>query len=106
MVPDHATLVDRVTSVIARTQKLAPETVAIDKSFEELNIDSLDGINILFALEGEFDIDIPDDSARTIRSIREMVDGVEQLLIQKQERASQQAAAAVPADGSEDPKVP
>ena len=59
-------LIARVTGVIAKTQKIPPETVTIDKSFEELKIDSLDGINILFALEGEFDIDIPDDAARGI----------------------------------------
>jgi acyl carrier protein len=72
-------LVARVTGVIARTQKIPPETVTIDKSFEELKIDSLDGINILFALEGEFDLDIPDDAARDIRTIREMVEGIEKL---------------------------
>jgi len=76
-------LVARVTSVIAKTQKIPPETVTIDKSFEELKIDSLDGINILFALEGEFDLDIPDDAARSIRTIREMVEGIEKLLAAK-----------------------
>ena len=68
-------LIARVTGVIAKTQHLPPETVTIDSTFEELKIDSLDGINILFALESEFDIDIPDDAARQIESIREMVGG-------------------------------
>ena len=76
-------VISRVTGVIAKTQKIPPETVTIDKSFEELNIDSLDGINILFALEGEFDVDIPDDAARKIRTIREMVEGIEKLLAAK-----------------------
>ena len=76
-------LISRVTRVIASTQKIPPETVTIDKSFEELKIDSLDGINILFALEGEFDVDIPDDAARSIRTIREMVEGIEKLLAAK-----------------------
>jgi acyl carrier protein len=76
-------LIARVTGVIARTQKIPPETVTIDKTFEELNIDSLDGINILFALEGEFDLDIPDDAARGIRTVREMVEGIEKLLAAK-----------------------
>ncbi|MBZ5676822.1 MAG: acyl carrier protein [Acidobacteriia bacterium] len=80
-------LVSRVTGVIARTQKIPPETVTIDKSFEELKIDSLDGINILFALEGEFDVDIPDDAARSIRTIREMVEGIEKLLAAKAQAA-------------------
>jgi len=76
-------LVARVTGVIAKTQHLPPESVTIDSTFEELKIDSLDGINILFALEGEFDLDIPDDAARQIRSVREMCEGVEKLLAAK-----------------------
>lgn len=73
-------LTARVIAVIARTQKIPPETITLDKTFAELNIDSLDGINILFALESEFKIDIPDDPARRILSVREAVEGVEKLL--------------------------
>lgn len=79
-------LVERVAQVIAKTQHIPAETVTIDKTFEELKIDSLDGINILFALESEFDVDIPDDAARQIRSVREMVEGIEKLLAAKQAR--------------------
>ncbi|HLX42820.1 MAG TPA: acyl carrier protein [Bryobacteraceae bacterium] len=77
-------LVERVTSVIAKTQHIPPESVTIDSTFQELNIDSLDGINILFALESEFDVDIPDDAAKQIRSVREMVDGIGKLLAAKE----------------------
>lgn len=77
-------LIERVAKTIAKTQHIPAESVTIDKTFEDLKIDSLDGINILFALESEFDIDIPDDAARQIRSVREMVDGIEKLLAAKQ----------------------
>ena len=40
----------------------------------------MDGINILFALENEFDITIPDEQAKQIRSIREMVEGIAKLI--------------------------
>lgn len=76
-------LAARVAAVIARTQKIPPESVTIDKSFEELKIDSLDGINILFALEEEFGLDIPDEPALKIRTVREMVQGIEKLLVLK-----------------------
>ena len=82
--------ISRVTGVIAKAQKIPPETVTIDKSFEELNIDSLDGINILFALEGEFDLDIPDDAARGIRTVRQMAEGIEKLVAAKAEAAKAQ----------------
>jgi acyl carrier protein len=94
-------LIGRVTGVIAKTQHIAPESVTIDKTFEELKIDSLDGINILFALESEFDVDIPDDAARQIRSVREMVDGIEKLLAAKAAKAAEGAgsgAAESPAE--------
>jgi acyl carrier protein len=73
-------LTQRVLSTIAATQRISPEKVTVDKSFQELGIDSMDGINILFALENEFDITIPDEQAKQIRSIREMVAGVEKLV--------------------------
>lgn len=73
-------LIGRVISCIAATQHIAPEKITVDSTFEELGVDSLDGINILFALENEFSINIPDDAARGIRSVREMVEGVEKLL--------------------------
>jgi acyl carrier protein len=76
-------LIARVTKVIATAQKIPAESVTIDKTFEELKIDSLDGINILFGLESEFDLDIPDDAVRSIRSVREMVEGIEKLLAAK-----------------------
>lgn len=76
-------LVERVTKVIAQTRKIPLESVTMDKTFADLKIDSLDGINILFALESEFNIEIPDDSARQIRTVQEMVDGVDKLLALK-----------------------
>ena len=50
--PDELT--DRVLRVIAATQRIPIETVTLEKTFEDLGIDSMDGINILFALESEF----------------------------------------------------
>jgi acyl carrier protein len=73
----------RVLKVIAKTQRIPLETVSIDSTFEDLKIDSLDGINLIFALESEFNVDIPDDDARAIRSVRQMAQGIAQLLAQK-----------------------
>jgi len=77
-------LAARVIGVIAKTQHLPPESITIDQTFAELNFDSLDGMNILFAIESEFDISIPDDQAVQIKSVREMVDGIEKLVAAKE----------------------
>ena len=80
----------RVIKVIAKTQRIPLETVTIDSTFEELKIDSLDGINLIFALESEFNVDINDEEARAIKSVRQMAQGIAQLLAQK---APEQGAA-------------
>jgi len=73
-------LTNRIIDVIASTQHMAREKITLDSTFQELNIDSLDGINILFALENEFNVNIPDDAAQSIRTVREMVEGVTKLV--------------------------
>lgn len=75
-------LTERVRGIIASTQHLPQEKVTADSTFQELGIDSLDGINILFAVESEFNINIPDEAAQSIRSVRDVVDGIAKLLDQ------------------------
>jgi acyl carrier protein len=77
-------LAARTIEVIAKTQHLPPESIGIDQTFAELKFDSLDGMNILFAIENEFDISIPDDQAVQIKSVREMVEGIEKLVAAKE----------------------
>ena len=74
----------RVIQVIAKTQHLPVESIAIDQTFADLKIDSLDGMNILFAVESEFDISIPDDQAAQIKSVRDMVEGIQKLVSAKE----------------------
>jgi acyl carrier protein len=76
-------VVTRVIKVIAKARHIPPESITADSSFEDLKIDSLDGITILFELEGEFDVDIPDEQARSIRSVRQVAEGIELLLAAK-----------------------
>jgi len=70
----------RVLKTIATAKRIPPETVQIDSEFQALGIDSMDAVEILFALENEFDINIPDDDVRNVKSVRDMVDGVRRLV--------------------------
>ena len=81
-----------VIRVIARAQRIPVESINLDSTFEELKIDSLDGINIVFEIEKEFDIEIPDEGVQNLHSVRETVDGVRQLLEAKAETARSGAA--------------
>ena len=76
-------LIERVCKAIATSKRIPVERVTIDSAFEELGIDSMDAVEILFALENEFDINIPDEEVKTVRNVRQMVEGVERLLAAK-----------------------
>ena len=84
------TIAERVLNIIAKTQRIPVETVTPESSFEQLGIDSMDSINIIFDLESEFDIEIDDEQARHIRYVHEMIDGVTQL-VEAKEKASPQS---------------
>jgi len=76
-------LIERVRKVIATSKRIPEDRVTVDSAFEELGIDSMDAVEILFALENEFDINIPDEEVKTVRNVRQMAEGVERLLAAK-----------------------
>ena len=82
----------RVINVIVSTQKLDQDKVTIDSTFEELQIDSLDGLNIVFALENEFDIDIPDDKAKELTNVRQVAEQINALLESKAQPSAEASA--------------
>ena len=73
----------RVIRAIAETQRVPEESIQPDATFEQLGIDSLDGIQIAFAIENEFNINVPDEAAKQLRSVQDIIDGVEKLIAAK-----------------------
>ena len=70
----------RVIRVIAKNKKMAPEELSASTRFDDLKMDSLDALNMIFALEEEFDIDIPNEEAAKMKSVDEAIHGVDELL--------------------------
>ena len=91
-VSDLDQLSSRVIRVIAQTQRIPAESIALDSTFDQLKIDSLDGINIVFALENEFGVEIPDEGVHSMRSVREVTEGIRTLMPTKNQAASSGAA--------------
>ncbi|HXJ94953.1 MAG TPA: phosphopantetheine-binding protein [Terriglobia bacterium] len=71
---------ETVIRIIAQENHLDPGSVTLDSTFAELGIDSLDGVNILFALEAEMNIVIPDVVARHMGSVRQVVDSLRRVV--------------------------
>jgi acyl carrier protein len=90
-------LTQRVLKAIATSKRIPLEQVTIDSEFQQLNIDSMDAVEILFALENEFDINIPDEEVREVRNVRQMIEGVARLVAAK---AAPPADSATPADAA------
>jgi acyl carrier protein len=69
----------RCIAIIAKSKLIPADSVTREKTFEELEIDSLDKINISFEIEDAFHIQIPDDSISSLRTVGDIVDGVVRL---------------------------
>lgn len=72
--PDQ--LFETVASALAEVKHVPRERIGVDSSFAELGVDSLDAITLLFELETRLGIEIPDDAAKSARTVRDVVEGL------------------------------
>ncbi len=77
----------RVIHLIASSKSLPPETITPTTTFDELNIDSLDKINLSFEVEELFSVEIPDASLNSLRTVGDVIAGVQHLQAQQQASA-------------------
>ena len=66
-----------VFSIIHDQKTIAEDELTPETKLDSVGIDSLDALNILFAVEEKFSISIPDDEAREIRTPLGIVESVE-----------------------------
>ena len=83
----------RSIEIIAKAKNIPTDTIHLDTTFEELNIDSLDKINISFEVEEAFSIEIPDEALGSLKTVGDVVNGVKQL-IEAKAAGSQPAATS------------
>lgn len=88
------TVAERVIRVFAEFKKVPTDEITMDTTFEELGFDSLDGLNLVFELEEEFDLTIPDDKVADMKGVRQAVEGIEMLLEAKAQGIDINAADA------------
>jgi acyl carrier protein len=81
-------ILQRVIKVFAEFKKMSPEDITPETTFEQLGLDSLDGLNLVFELEEEFNLMIPDDKVKEMKSVREVTEGIEYLLAHPDEQAN------------------
>ncbi|RMF58399.1 MAG: acyl carrier protein [Calditrichaeota bacterium] len=68
-------LEERVKEIIVEKLGVAPEKVTADAHFiEDLGADSLDTVELVMAFEDEFNVEIPDEDAQQISTVKSAVE--------------------------------
>ncbi len=60
------------TALKIEPEKLQPDTKLVD----DLSLDSLDMVEVVYELEDRFDVQIPEDRIESIRTFQQVVDGL------------------------------
>ncbi|MDY3910868.1 acyl carrier protein [Candidatus Avelusimicrobium fimicolum] len=70
---------ERVKNIIVEQLGVEADQVKPEAQFvNDLGADSLDTVELIMALEEEFDIEIPDEKAEKIKTVGEAIDYIEQ----------------------------
>lgn len=73
-----ASIKERVIKIVADQLGVEEEKIVPEASFvDDLGADSLDTVELVMALEEEFDAEIPDEEAEKITTVQETIDYIE-----------------------------
>ena len=73
-----STIEDRVKKIVVEQLGVAEDQVTPDASFvDDLGADSLDTVELVMALEEEFDTEIPDDEAEQITTVKQAIEFIQ-----------------------------
>jgi len=73
----------KVIGLIAKKKKLDPSAIRPESTFQDLGIDSLDGIDLVFTFEDEFNISIPDQVVQKMKSVGQVIDALREVLTKR-----------------------
>ena len=69
---------DKVKKIIVDTLSCDEDKVTLEaKLKDDLDADSLDAVELIMSIEEEFDIEIPDEVALSIKTVKDIVDYIE-----------------------------
>ncbi len=70
---------EKVKSIIVEQLGVSENSVTLESSFiDDLGADSLDIVELVMALEEEFDIEIPDSDAEKVVTVRDVVEYIKE----------------------------
>lgn len=75
---DH--IEEKLIEIVKNQLTIKNISINLDSKFKDINADSLDIVEIALKVEEEFDIEIPEDSAENIETVKDVVEIVRQLV--------------------------
>ena len=70
---------DKVKGIIVEQLGAVEENISLESSFiDDLGADSLDIVELIMALEEEFDIEIPDSDAEKVVTVNDVVEYIKE----------------------------
>ena len=71
-------MLDKIKSIVVDQLGVDEDQVTEDASFvDDLGADSLDTVELIMAFEEEFDIEIPDEDAQKIKTVKDIIEYIE-----------------------------
>lgn len=68
-------VLEKLKSIISEQLEIDEDEIKLESSFQEdLDADSLDVVELIMAIEEEFDMEIPDEEAEKISKVKDAVD--------------------------------
>ncbi|MBC7345608.1 MAG: acyl carrier protein [Clostridia bacterium] len=72
------TVFEKVRDIVVEQLGVDEDEVTMETSFEDLNADSLDIVELIMALEEEFDLEIPDEDAEKLTTVSAAVEYIKE----------------------------
>ena len=73
-------LVDAVITAISKQKGLDSSSIGLNSSLPELGVNSLDAISIVYDIEDQFNIEVPNEMLADLASVRDIVDKLSTLI--------------------------
>ncbi|MBP6103050.1 MAG: acyl carrier protein [Leptotrichiaceae bacterium] len=71
-------MLDKIKTIVANQLGVDEAQVTEDASFiDDLGADSLDTVELIMAFEEEFDVEIPDEDAQNIKTVKDVIDYIQ-----------------------------
>jgi len=90
--PAEETIFERLREILAKEFEVVPELIQSTARMDQLAIDSLAVLEVMFRLEDEFNINFPQDPGE-LKTIGDLVSAIDRLATERRASSSSGAAA-------------